>query len=108
MNICICGNLLYFEEMTQIAVGETLRGNFVLMPINKISKKKLDIYKYGKGSGTAITKQHFKRIDLSDEVWIVHENHNWGAHTTNEIRHADNAGIKIKYITLKEYLKTWN
>ena len=56
MNICICGNLLYFEEMTQIAVGETLKGNFILMPINKISKKYIELF-------DRITSNQFEKRD---------------------------------------------
>jgi hypothetical protein len=95
----VCGSMRFFDQMLVAANEYTEKGYIVLMPFvayikpgeqeNNPVKEMLD-------------KMHFAKIDMSDEILVVTRNpgdmdHYIGTSTHNEIRHANNHGVKVVY-----------
>lgn len=103
--ICIIGSLRAFSDMTVVAIGETLKGHVVFMPIN--GKSHFSYYGgYSEEKGDVMTELHKKKIEMSDEVWVVTDITNYyGKHTREEINYALDLGKEVRTVTLRNYLQ---
>lgn len=91
--ITVCGSLKFKEIMQEEAEKLALNGYCVLTPIFpfnkdlKVKKKYLDSFK----------KAHFKRIELSDAIYVVNKDSYIGDSTKLEIDYATKLNKEIMY-----------
>lgn len=92
--ITICGSLKFTEEMKVQAELLELAGNCVLGVIYPTKK----IIDYKPTEITAFSSAHFKKIDLSDAIFVVNKNGYIGESTYKEIIYAELKGKEIMYL----------
>ena len=91
--ITICGSLKFQEEMMKIAQKLALEGNCVLTPTYPVLKDITisdDQIKF-------LKDEHFKRIELSNTIFVVDVNDYIGNSTNLEIEYAKRLGKEIIY-----------
>lgn len=94
MVITICGSTKFKNEMLNTAKELTLNGNIVLMPFvfthcdDEITdEQRLLLYQL-----------HFKKIEMSDAIFVVNVDNYIGESTKNEIKYAKKLGKIISYL----------
>lgn len=92
--ITICGSLKYQKEMMNIAEQLALKGNCVLTPVYPVS-----INERTENQLKLLKEEHFKKIELSDEIMIVNVNNYIGDSTKLEIDYANKLNKKISFYT---------
>ena len=91
--ITICGSLRFQKEMMSEAQKLALQGNCVFTPIYpvienmKITKEQLQFLK----------EEHFKKIELSDLIYVINKDNYIGESTKLEIQYAKSLNKKITY-----------
>lgn len=90
--ITICGSLKYKKEQLEIAQKLVLEGNCVITPnyfehIDEITEEEV----------LKLKECHFKKIEISDEIYVVNVNNYIGESTKLEIEHAKKHNKKIRY-----------
>lgn len=89
----ICGSMRFAYEMIKIATElETERGFCVLQPVYGVDGKALNDDELSR-----IKAAHYKKIDLSDAVYIVNIGGYIGQSVTEEIEYAKERGKEILY-----------
>ena len=91
--ITICGSLKYEADMKLVAEKLALEGICVLTPVFPVSK---DI-KISKEQMNNLKEAHFKRIEMSDEIYIVNKDGYIGDSTKLEIEYATKLNKVIRY-----------
>lgn len=91
--ITICGSLNYEADMKLVAEKLALEGICVLTPVFPVSK---DI-KISKEQMNNLKEAHFKRIEMSDEIYIVNKDGYIGDSTKLEIEYATKLNKVIRY-----------
>ena len=92
--ITICGSLKFQKEMMIVAERLSLEGNCVLTLVYPLSQnvekteKQLEI----------LRKAHFKRIELSDSIYVINKGDYIGENTKLEIEYAHKLGKGITYL----------
>lgn len=93
--ITICGSMRFKNEMMAIAEKLGLKGNCILTPIfptdEKAERTEEQLEKLKEG--------HFKKIELSDAIYVVNVNNYIGYSTNLEIEYAKKLGKEIMYFT---------
>ena len=96
--ITLCGSLKFQHEMMIIAEKLALEGNCILTPtfpvLENIEMTKEQILK--------LKDAHFKRIELSDAIFVVNVNNYIGNSTNLEIEYAKKLKKEILYYTDKK------
>lgn len=91
--ITLCGSMKYTKEMMQIADKMAVEGNCILTPVFPVMENCVR-------TDTQMEKlkeAHFKKIELSDAIFVVDIN-NYIGHSTNlEIEYAKKLGKEIMY-----------
>ncbi len=93
--ITICGSLKNQEEMMIEAQKLALAGNCILTPTYpvihniQITKEQLKYLK----------EEHFKRIELSDQIYVINKDNYIGESTKLEIEYAKSLNKEIVYYT---------
>lgn len=93
--VTLCGSLKFQNEMMAIAEKMALDGNCILTPVYPVSKEL-------KRTGMQIEnlkEAHFKRIELSDAIFVVNVNNYIGESTRLEIEYAKKLNKEILYYT---------
>ena len=90
--ITICGSLKYKDEMMRIAQKLSFDGNCVLTPVYPVGDKKPT-----EDELKILKEAHFKRIEMSDEIFVVDVDGYIGDSTRLEIEYAEKFGKDIKY-----------
>ncbi len=91
--ITICGSMKYQNEMIKIAKNlETKFGYCVLQCVYDFMSENLKKQEYEK-----IVKAHFKKIDLSNAIYVVNIGGYVGENTQREIDYAVKHGKEIFY-----------
>lgn len=91
--ITICGSLKYMSDMMVMAETLSLEGNCVLTPTYPviedldITDKEIKIFR----------EAHFKRIELSDAIFVFNKDHYIGEATSMEIDYAKSLNKEIIY-----------
>ncbi len=98
--ICICGSGRFLKQMHEIEENLTLSNCIVLMiGINtKDVARNIDFEKYK----PMLDELHLRKIDLSDEVFIVNVDGYIGESTRNEINYAESQGKPVEYLESKK------
>lgn len=92
--ITICGSLKFQKEMMEIAEKLALDGNCVLTPIFPTTKNLI----ISNNQLKKLKEAHFKRIELSDSIYVININNYIGESTKLEIEYAENLGKEIVYM----------
>ena len=91
--ITLCGSMKYTKEMMQIAEKLALDGNCILTPIFPVMENRVRT----DSQMEKLKEAHFKKIELSDAIFVVDIN-NYIGHSTNlEIEYAKKLGKEIMY-----------
>ncbi|MCL2560172.1 MAG: hypothetical protein FWE07_06755 [Turicibacter sp.] len=91
--ITICGSLRFQEQMIMEADRLELEGNCVLSVVYPSKAKEL----YTTDEIEQLQKMHFKRIDMSDAIYVVNIDGYIGEATRQEISYAESIGKEILY-----------
>ena len=99
--ICICGSTRFKYELKEITLSETLDGKIVLsigcdlrsddyfQPMSNSQKTKIK---------QKLDELHLRKIDLSDEVFILNVDGYIGKSTQKELDYAKKLGKRIIYL----------
>lgn len=91
--ITICGSLKFQKEMMIEAQKLSLKGNCVLTPIYPT----VENIKIGEEELQFLKKAHFKKIELSDSIFVINkDNYIWDS-TKSEIEYAKSLNKEIIY-----------
>ena len=93
--ITICGSLKFQKEMMAETQKLALQGYCVFTPTYQVLKN-IDITKE---QLQLLTEEHFKKIELSDIVFVINKNNYIGQGTKLEIEYAKSLNKKIIYYT---------
>jgi hypothetical protein len=93
--ITLCGSTKFRKEFEDVMREETLKGNLVFsvglfghsegMNMSSPLKKMLD-------------KLHFRKIDMSDEIFVINPNGYIGLSTCDEIYYALSQGKTVRFL----------
>ena len=92
--ITICGSLKFKKEMMRVAEKLALEGNCVLTPVYPISEK----LEKTEEQLEKLKEAHFKRIELSDAIYVINKDNYIGKSTELEIEYAQKLGKEIIYL----------
>mgnify|MGYP000484659614 FL=1 len=92
--ITICGSLKFQKEMMIVAEKLALKGNCVLTSVYPI----LENLKMTDEQLEKLKEAHFKRIELSDSIYVINKDNYIGKSTKLEIEYAQKLGKEIMYL----------
>lgn len=92
--ITICGSLKYQKEIMDVAEKLALKGNCVLTPVYPVSNNERT-----ENQLKLLKEEHFKKIELSDEIMVVNVNNYIGDSTKLEIDYANKLNKQIAFYT---------
>jgi hypothetical protein len=92
--ITICGSIKFIEEMKFYTEKLALEGNCVLSVIYPTKNNKC----YTSEEIHILGKEHYKKIDLSDAIFVVNKNGYIGEAVKKEIEYAKNKNKEIIYL----------
>jgi hypothetical protein len=92
--ITICGSLNFENEMKNVSEKLSLEGNCVLSVIYPTKEKE----KYTKEEIEILGKEHLKKIDISNAIFVINKNGYIGESVRNEIEYAKNQNKEIIYL----------
>lgn len=81
--ITLCGSMRFKNEMIKIAAELELNGDVVIQCIYFPQNKKLSDFEL-----EMLNKLHYKKIEISDAIYVVNVNGYIGTSTRNEIEYA--------------------
>ena len=93
--ITLCGSLKFQKEMMLVAEKLALEGNCILTPIYPTSEN----VERTEEQLIKLKEAHFKKIELSDAIFVVNVNNYIGNSTNLEIEYAKQLNKKIIYYT---------
>jgi len=92
--ITICGSLKFQKEMMIVAEELALKGNCVLTPVYPV----IENIEITEEQIAMIKEAHFKRIELSDAIYVINKDNYIGKSTQLEIEYAQKLGKEIIYL----------
>ena len=96
--ITICGSLKFENEIKIYSEKLALEGNCVLSVIYPTKEKD----KYTDEELHILGKEHFKKIDISDAIFVVNKNGYIGESVRKEINYAEEKNKEIIYLENNE------
>ena len=93
--ITLCGSLKFQKEMMIVAEKLALEGNCILTPTYPV----IENIEITEEQIAMLKETHFKRIEVSDAIFVVNVNNYIGNSTNLEIEYAKNLGKEIIYYT---------
>ena len=94
--ITLCGSTRFKEEFIQVQKDLTLKGNIVLTV--GLFGHSGDNKVWENGMKEMLDDMHKRKIDLSDEIFVINKNGYIGESTRSEIEYAKSAGKTIRYL----------
>ena len=91
--ITLCGSLKFQEEMMIVAEKLALEGNCILTPTYPV----IENIEITEEQIAMLKEAHFKRIELSDAIFVINVNNYIGESTNLEIEYARKLGKEIIY-----------
>lgn len=91
--ITICGSLKFQNEMMSVSEKLSLEGNCVFMPVYPVIKRKRN-----KEELDNLKKIHFKKVELSDAMFVINKDKYIGEGTNLEIEYAKKSSKEILYL----------
>lgn len=91
--ITICGSMRFSNEIMKISTElETEQGFCVLQPVYNINDRTLDEIELQK-----VRNAHYKKIDISDAIYVVNVGGYIGKSVSEEIEYAEKHNKEILY-----------
>ncbi len=90
--ITVCGSMKFKQEMMEISFNLEKQGNCVLSIV--FSNKECQL---NEGELENLSKGHFKKIELSDAIYVVNINGYMGESVNKEINYAKSLNKEIIY-----------
>lgn len=96
--ITLCGSVKFKDEFLKEQQRLTLEGNIVLSPtfFENVSEDLL----FSTEIKTMLDEMHKRKIDLSDEIFVINKNGYIGSSTRSEIEYATKLGKKVNYLEI--------
>ena len=94
--ITLCGSARFIEDFKKMQKKLTLEGHIV-MTINNISPADQDI-EWTNELKAMLDDMHKRKIDLSDEIFVINKGGYIGQSTRSEIEYATKLGKKVNYM----------
>ena len=91
--ITICCSLKFQNEMMSVSEKLSLEGNCVFMPVYPVIKRKRN-----KEELDNLKKIHFKKVELSDAIFVINKDKYIGDGTNLEIEYAKKSSKEILYL----------
>lgn len=92
--ITVCGSLKFIDKIKEETERLALEGNCVLSITYKTENNEI----YTEEDLKMFQKAHFKRIEISDAIFIVNVGGYIGRHTQQEINYATSLGKEVIYM----------
>ncbi len=91
--ITLCGSAKFKKEFFAMQQKLALAGNIILLPVfldkeTEVANSKMQLLK----------DIHLKKIDMSDEIFVINKNGYIGSSTKSEIEYAVKSGKKVTYM----------
>ena len=96
MVITICGSMKYISEMLKEYERLSLEGHLVYLPVFHTNAN--EDFKVSNVLKEQLRQLHFKKILLSDSIFIVNPDGYIGEDTLAEIEYAKSYNIPVKYL----------
>lgn len=101
--VTLCGSTKFKKEFLRVQKDLTLKGNIVLSLGIFTQSDDKDIFENMdeetlKNTKEMLSDMHKRKIDLSDEIFVINVNGYIGESTKDEIDYAQNTGKKINYL----------
>lgn len=97
--ITLCGSTKFKDDFIREQKRLTLAGNIVLSV--GLFGHSGDIEVWNDGVKDMMDDMHKRRIDLSDEIFVINKNGYIGSSTKSEIEYAIKTGKKVNYMEQK-------
>ncbi len=91
--ITLCGSLKFKEEFLKMQQKLTLEGNIILLPVFFDKESQITDSEF-----LMLKNMHLKKIDISDEIFVINKNGYIGSSTKAEIEFAIKSGKKVSYM----------
>ncbi|MDQ0901186.1 hypothetical protein [Paenibacillus sp. V4I7] len=92
--ITLCGSTKFKEQFEQANAYLTLQGNIV---ISVAFFEQSDGFKITEEQAELLGNMHFRKIDISDEIFVIDVDGYIGNSTRREIQYAEEKGKAIRY-----------
>ncbi len=92
--ITLCGSTKFKEQFDQTNAFLTLQGNIV---ISVAFFEQSEGFEITKEQADILGEVHFRKIDISDEIFVIDVNGYIGDSTRKEIEYAEKKGKVIRY-----------
>lgn len=92
--VTICGSMKFRSQMMQIAEELELKNNYAVIQCVYSNNSN----KYSKADKDILAKLHFKKIDISDAIYVVNVNGYIGDATKKEIEYAKSLKKEILFL----------
>lgn len=90
--VTICGSMKFVEQMKKVAVILEVKNKYIVIQCvytdDKLNKEEQNI----------LSELHYKKIDISDAIYLVNVNGYIGSSTIKEIQYAKTLGKEIMYL----------
>ncbi|MCR8643978.1 hypothetical protein NV379_15100 [Paenibacillus sp. N1-5-1-14] len=92
--ITLCGSTKFKDQFEQANAYLTLQGNIV---ISVAFFEQSDGFEITEEQAALLGELHFRKIDLSDEIFVIDVDGYIGNSARQEIQYANEKGMKIRY-----------
>ena len=99
--ITLCGSTKFKEEFLRVQKELTLKGNIVLS--NSLFGHSGDIEAWEEEVNKMLFDMHLRKIDISDEIFVINVDGYIGDSTRKEIEYAKKNGKKVSYLVNWEF-----
>ena len=101
--VTLCGSTRFKEQFMQVQKDLTLKGNIVISVGLFGHSGDNEVWENMDEGSLTKTKEmlddmHKRKIDMSDEIFVINVNGNIGESTKSEIKYAQETGKKINYL----------
>lgn len=90
--VTICGSMKFKNKMMEIAKDLELKNKYVVIQC---------VYgddKFSEEEQTILADLHYKKIDISDAIYVINVNGYIGSSTSKEIEYAKRTGKEVMYL----------
>ena len=94
--ITLCGSTKFKNEFLEVQKRLTLQGNIVLTV--GLFGHSGDDEAWSEGTKEMLDDMHKRKIDMSDEIFVINKDGYIGSSTKSEIEYAINANKKVNYL----------
>lgn len=90
--VTICGSMKFVEQMKKVALKLEIENKYIVIQCvytdDKLNEEEQSI----------LSELHYKKIDISDAIYVVNINGYIGSSTIKEIQYAKTLGKEIMYL----------